>query len=99
MFQGDSIYREAVMHHSPGLPRLAATLGTELWNGRNPIGVVTAFLATLSDIVERQRHKPVWGCHLLYASPRVAAKSGNPGLCSVTASRYPLVVRKSQGGD
>src|SRR5260370_38587871 len=34
-------YREAVMKHSPGLPRLAATLGTEITNDRNPNGVVT----------------------------------------------------------
>ena len=37
----DRAYREAVTEHSPGLPRLAATLGTELRNERNPNGVVT----------------------------------------------------------
>lgn len=29
-------YREAVSEHSPGLPRFAATLGTELSNDPNP---------------------------------------------------------------
>jgi len=37
----ESAYREAVMDHSPGLPRFAATLGTESGNDRNPNGVVT----------------------------------------------------------
>jgi hypothetical protein len=44
----DSIYREAVVSYSPGLPRFAATLGNKECTGRNPIGVVSllAFVTT-----------------------------------------------------
>jgi len=78
MFVSNSAYREAVTEHSPGLPRFAATLGTELSNGRNPNnGVVTVFLTQVLEpvIVVPSKNvsetnclagkptQPRWGCH------------------------------------
>ena len=69
-----SHYREAVLEYSPGLLRFAATLGTELWNSRNPNGVMTVLLATQPDTT------PLGLLSFMTPFPRVAAKHGNPGL-------------------
>ena len=74
-------YREAVAEVSPGLPRLAATLGKEhqarLEPQRGSIGSTNGKPAPTPLGLSRM--------HILF--PRVAAKRGNPGLNAVTASR------------
>ena len=49
----DSLYREAVLEHSPGLPRFAATLGTEVRSAPNPNGVVTLRLVMFTAVYGR----------------------------------------------
>ncbi|MFM9961955.1 MAG: exosortase/archaeosortase family protein [Planctomycetaceae bacterium] len=72
-----AVYSEGVSPHSPGLPRIAATLGTGLVSTSLPQRGCVSFGLT----------QPLRGrCDTPAPDPRVAAMRGNPGLCDATPS-------------